>query len=602
MLLRTLACAFTLILFAANASGSSPALVQVLDFGQKRHALDDGMKILRDPTGTLTLSDVLALDTSEFTRAMGRRDLHFGYTSDHMWLIKDVRSGLDESTPWIIELEYPYLDRVTLYVKQAGQWRELRSGGNLPVAERVIRHRQPIFPLTLEAGESARLVFHVQAAGSMTLNTNAWQSLAFFEESDRHYIIMSAYYGMLLALGLYNFLLFLGIRQLSFLLYACFVFSFSAGVLTINGIGPLVLWPNLGEPGNRILPSGFTLSATFAFLFARSFLDTRHRAPLWDKVLIVGAVLGSLATLASFVIPVQRALWIMSSYGLLTTVVLLSCGLTCAFRRVPGARIFVLAWSMLLLGTSLLALRNVGVLPSNFLTVYSIQIGSALEMLLLSLGLAARFNELKRQKAAAQQAMVETLKAQEVRLERMVADRTRALEEANDMLAQQALKDPLTGLLNRAGLTQQLDSALHRAARNNQFLAVMMIDLDGFKPINDTHGHDAGDQVLITVAQRLKDCARGSDMIARFGGDEFVVIAEGIASPADAMTLSERILAAIQQPIELKTGQQVRVSASIGVTYSDADAQDTTDQLLKKADNAMYQRKREGKSGISVTP
>ena len=593
-----------LLCFCLLAGGLSALAVdqpvQRVDLSQTRFALDPGMRVYRDSSGSLTLADILALDEAAFARAAGRRDLHFGYTADHLWLVKTLELDADQVSDWLVELEYPYLDHVRLYLEQDGHWSEFRSGLALPVAQRAIQHRQAVFPLRLTPQVPVRIVLHVQAAGSMTLNANLWQTLAFYEQSDRDYVVMSAYYGMLLALGLYNLLLFLGTRQASFLLYACFVFSFSAGVLTINGIGPLVLWPNLGAPGSRVLPTGFLLAATFAFAFARSFLDTRRHAPRWDRVLLAGALLCALAVLLSFFIPVQRALWIMSSFGLLTTLVLLSCGLTCAVRRVPGAVIFVLAWSMLLLGTSLLALRNVGLLPSNFVTVYSIQIGSAAEMLLLSLGLAARFNELKRQKAEAQEAMVRALRAQEARLEQMVDERTQALAEANERLAEQALTDPLTGLLNRAGLAQHLEKSLHRAARQQQHLAVMMLDLDGFKPINDEHGHDAGDEVLLAVAERLRQCARGSDLIARLGGDEFVLVAEDVADESGALRVGQRILRQLCLPISLDCGVRVQISASIGVSLTDPSETETMDALIKRADGAMYQRKRQGKSGVTL--
>jgi predicted signal transduction protein with EAL and GGDEF domain len=158
--------------------------------------------------------------------------------------------------------------------------------------------------------------------------------------------------------------------------------------------------------------------------------------------------------------------------------------------------LFALAWMMLLAGAGLLALRNFAIIPSNFLTLYSMQIGSSLEMILLSFALAARFNELKRQREAA-------LQNNERVLEQRVAERTQALEEANQRLSEQAMRDPLTGLANRTALQQHLTQVLSRNQRRQELLAVMLIDLDGFKPINDQYGHGFGDQVLAEVAQRL---------------------------------------------------------------------------------------------------
>lgn len=587
------------LFIALPALALPPGPLTRIDNTQPRHSLDAGTWVLRDPSGQLSLEQVLNTDASEFQQASARRSLHFGYTPDHVWLVQRLSTDGDVVGDWLLELESPYLDRVTLFINAGDGWTVMESGATLPTAERVIRHRQSVFPVSLVPGEPVTLVLHVRAKGSMTLNYNLWQPQSFYEQSDRTYVIMAGYYGMLLALGLYNLLLFFGIRQISFLLYSGFVFSFAAAVLTINGIGPLMLWPNLGDSSNRILPTGFTLAATLAFLFARSFLDTRQRSPRWNRVLWLGAVIGILASAASLAIPVQTALKIMSLYGVLTTIVLLSCGISCAVRKVPGARIFVAAWALLLTGTSLLALRNLGILPSNAFTVYSIQLGSALEMLLLSLALAAQFNKLKRQKEEAQEEMVRTLRAQEARLEQMVAERTEALAQANSQLAQQALHDSLTGLLNRAGLMNQLDAANRRAVRHQSRLAGVMIDLDGFKPINDQFGHAAGDIVLQVISKRLQACARGSDLIARFGGDEFVLIAEDLNVHADAAQVGERLLTAVSVPITLASGEKVTVSASIGIHLSDGT--ESPEVLLLQADQAMYVRKKSGKAGVSIS-
>ena len=152
-----------------------------------------------------------------------------------------------------------------------------------------------------------------------------------------------------------------------------------------------------------MLPVSLTLAALFAAIFARSFLDTRQWLPRWDRVLVVLCVSTALAVLATLLLPVQRALQTMSLTGLSVTVMLLLTSFVCVGYRVPGARLFALAWMMLLAGAVLLALRNFAIIPSNFLTLYSMQIGSSLEMILLSFALAARFNELKRQREAALQ-------------------------------------------------------------------------------------------------------------------------------------------------------------------------------------------------------
>lgn len=155
--------------------------------------------------------------------------------------------------------------------------------------------------------------------------------------------------------------------------------------------------------------------------------------------------------------------------------------------------------------------------------------------------------------------------------------------------------DPLTRLPNRALLTDRLHQALVQTQRRNQRLAVVFLDLDGFKAVNDGYGHDAGDQVLIAVAERMKQALRESDTLARLGGDEFVAVLLDLADMTDGAPLFERLLAAAAQPVPFGDAQ-LQVSASLGVTFYPQTADIDADQLLRQADHAMYQAKLEGKN------
>ncbi|MCX8087102.1 MAG: EAL domain-containing protein [Rhodocyclaceae bacterium] len=156
--------------------------------------------------------------------------------------------------------------------------------------------------------------------------------------------------------------------------------------------------------------------------------------------------------------------------------------------------------------------------------------------------------------------------------------------------------DALTGLPNRFSLQERLAQALGFAARNRKKLALMLIDLDNFKAINDTLGHPVGDKLLIEVAQRLKGAVRGSDIVARLGGDEFVVVLPDIELPADAAHVAEKILKAIAAPIKID-GQTLHTSPSIGICLFPEDA-DCGEELMKRADVAMYHAKAQGRANF----
>ncbi len=162
------------------------------------------------------------------------------------------------------------------------------------------------------------------------------------------------------------------------------------------------------------------------------------------------------------------------------------------------------------------------------------------------------------------------------------------------ILEHMANHDGLTGLPNRLLLADRMELALATAERQGERLAVCFVDLDGFKPINDAFGHATGDQVLKIVAERLKALLRGSDTVARMGGDEFVILVGGLKQAGDCQAFLERLQQTIDSPIPVANGI-VRVSASIGVSVFPHDGSDA-DELLKHADEAMYLAKRAGKA------
>jgi len=165
-------------------------------------------------------------------------------------------------------------------------------------------------------------------------------------------------------------------------------------------------------------------------------------------------------------------------------------------------------------------------------------------------------------------------------------------------LAHLALHDALTGLPNRALFLDRLQHALDRAGRTSRQVAVLFVDLDRFKGVNDALGHEAGDSLLQQVAERLQSCVRSSDTLARLAGDEFTVLLEDVADVHEAQAVAERIRAALQQPF-LVAGQQLAVTASVGVALSGPETRQA-EELLRRSDAAMYRAKSSGRNRVCV--
>jgi diguanylate cyclase (GGDEF)-like protein len=163
------------------------------------------------------------------------------------------------------------------------------------------------------------------------------------------------------------------------------------------------------------------------------------------------------------------------------------------------------------------------------------------------------------------------------------------------------MRDVLTGLPNRRAIMQIVPEAQARAARSGRPCAVLFLDLDGFKQINDAHGHEEGDALLCQFGARVRDAVRATDTVARLSGDEFVVVLELLTDADDAAGKARQLITTLQQPYRLKKAT-VKVSASIGVALHQSDDPRDLNALLARADAAMYSAKRQGKNQVAIAP
>lgn len=205
---------------------------------------------------------------------------------------------------------------------------------------------------------------------------------------------------------------------------------------------------------------------------------------------------------------------------------------------------------------------------------------------------AVRSQETRRENRRLQDELL-SLRAQ---VDALVEQRTSALADENRVLRDQAQNDALTGLFNARSLQMRLRDEEERLAHYGQPVALVLADIDDFKKVNDTHGHLAGDEVLRAVADALRQTARQGDFVARYGGEEFVVIATGTGE-AGALLLAERLRQAVQaRRIEAAPGTVLSVTVSLGVSASTRDAGPGLKEALRRADEAMYRAKRQGKN------
>jgi len=284
--------------------------------------------------------------------------------------------------------------------------------------------------------------------------------------------------------------------------------------------------------------------------------------------IMAGSLLGFLASLAG-VLDYRQTQILATALGPLPMLVAIPVAFTQARQGSRVAFSMLLGWLAYMGGALTLAALVRGWLPVDFWTQHVFQFASLVEMLAWMRVLGLRIAGIRRS-----------------------AERTE-LEKA--ALGSRGHTDALTGLPNRRGLQLTLAQALP-LCRGESAVAVYLLDLDGFKPVNDWLGHDAGDDLLVQAGQRLRRQLRHSDVVARLGGDEFVIMTTGITGEDEALVLGRKLLAAFDLPFEVH-GQPVRVGLTIGFALAPHDGREA-EGLLKRADAAMYAGKQSGRHPV----
>ncbi len=577
----------------------------VLDSGQQQLRLAGSLEVLEDPSRKLALEGAMSGEASaRFRQAGGATDLNLGYSSSAWWLRFTVLPAPDAPKQWLLEFAYPSLDSVEVFAPGAsGSYVRSQAGDHQRFGERPFQHRNLVFPLSFIPGQAQTVYVRVVSDGNLTLPATLWTPQALHRSDQRSYTLLSLYFGALAALAVYNLLLFFSIRDRRYVEYAAFALSMAVAQASLNGVANQFLWPDSPVWGNAIFPAAMAATGFFGAMFTRSFLDTRRIAPWLDRVILAWMVLFAIGAVGPFLLPYRVAAVTVSLSGIAYSAIAVTAGVLSWKRRCPGANYFLIAWTMLLLGVGITGLRNFGWIPTTELTSHAMQIGSALEMLLLSWALADRINVMRREKELAQaealeahHEVVDAMQRTEQELEGRVSERTRELADANARLqeSQRALHhlayhDNLTGLANRALMDDRIELAIERARRSRSMVAVMLVDLDRFKPINDSYGHAIGDEVLKSIALRLKDCVRGADTVARIGGDEFVVVLDSLRTAEHADRVAAAISSSLAQAFRVDA-HEILISASVGLALYPANGIDAQ-SLVKQADLAMYQAK-----------
>ncbi|HHG4397882.1 7TM diverse intracellular signaling domain-containing protein [Pseudomonas aeruginosa] len=433
-----------------------PCLAGAVSFNEQveRLPLGQSIDVFEDVRGSADINDITSRAIDSSFRRHDKDVLNAGYSRSVFWLRLDLDyrpvASSDPRT-WLLELAYPPLDKLDLYLPdgQGGYRLAQRTGDTLPFASRPIRQNNYLFELGLEPNKPQRVYLRLESQGSIQAPLTLWSPKAYLEEQPERIYVLGIIYGVLLVMLIYNLFIFLSVRDTSYLYYILYIASFGLYQVSVNGAGIEYFWPDSPWWANAATPFLIGSAALFGCQFARSFLHTRDHSVWVDRGLLALMAVGALVMLMALTMSYAVALRLATYLALAFTGLIFAAGILAWLRGMRVARYFIIAWTAFLLGGIVNTLMVLGYLPNMFLTMYASQIGSALEVGLLSLALADRINAMKEERARILQESSRKLEA----LNQELANSNRLKDEFLATVTHE-LRTPMSGVIGSLELMQ----------------------------------------------------------------------------------------------------------------------------------------------------
>lgn len=523
----------------------------------------------------------------------------FGFSDDRFMFRLQLTNTTPAEQPLLIEIAYPLIDSMKVYHDQLSDQDYITTfGDELPFHQRPVDHRYFVLPWKLSPGGNTTLYFDIQTTSAIQLPLTIWEPIAFHQHDAKLRLWFGAYFGIMAAMALYNLFLFAAVRNQAYLWYMGYVVTFALLQATIEGYAFQYLWPNSIHWNSICMAFLIGVMSLTVYSFQILFLDLKNQAPYFYRFAQISIGISLLMIVATFILPYRLVVSISMGLTLLSCLVALIVGYWVWYKGYAQAKYYCLAWTVLIVAGLFTWLNMAGVLPREGINEYSTQVGSLLEVILLSFALADSINKERRMRYQAQRQALEFQLQHNELLEEKVRQRTMELENANKKLKALSQTDQLTGIYNRRYLDTKLNEELVRCHRYQHPMAVLLMDIDHFKQFNDQHGHLAGDACLQLIASSISEALRWpNDVVTRYGGEEFCVILPETDS-GGALKVAERIRKTICEASFIWQGKQLPVTVSIGVKSVSQGMREEAIEVLKCADDALYKAKQNGRNRV----
>lgn len=704
-----------IVISSADAQGTIGEKV-VID-GSKSVFIPEFITYRMDEEKAFSADEVISLPAESFN--IRETDKSSSPAIGARWYRIPFENAGDQSLSLLIEISKPHLDNLLIVEAnpEGAILHKFTLGRALPFYSRPIAHRNFIIPVTLESNEKRILYIRLETTSYIQLPIKFWQEDRFWENDTKVNTTLGIFYGITIAMILYNGFLSILLKSRAYLNYVLYLISFVLLQAVWDGFSYQYLWPNWPNWDMHANPVILSMVACTLMNFVSTFINLKESSKKFDSMLkAASAIFVALAVFSALANPVVSMKFVVPCLGL--GVLLVLSVLIFTWKRKREYYYFVIGSSLVLLGASINLLSAWRIIGDNWFSINAPRMGISIEAIVLSFGLADTIQRIRREKRAAEKQkmllqrlqhtthritaihdpltlinelntgmreLIDTnaevtiirhdshyiyqindqnpciaeldfgslaqlpalLQARDVLGMTPVDEKTAAFfnlpceniyilpimqgennegfllvsgnkmanAETKDILAlfleqigiavrnvrimgtirAMARTDALTGLMTRSAFFGEAEKKLEYFCRNKGELALLIIDIDQFKNINDSYGHDVGDKVIHLVATTLKSQTHGH-LVGRFGGDEFMILTMDLKHDA-VHAFAEKLRLAVQSIPLMEAGKAIYPTLSIGVSFL-CNEKVSMNQLFKSADTALYLAKQEGRNRV----